>query len=87
MTHKIPVAKLNEPLQIPHLLQWPHYSEPNTYSAIIPEAMEMSSQDFFSKGYGVDLKISNILERRPAKGDWSKQDIHKSPHYVRFIAK
>lgn len=87
MTHKIPVAKLNGLLPIPHLLQWPDYSEPNTYSAIIPETMEMSNQDYFSKGAGADLKISKILVRRPAKGDWSKQDIHKSPHYVRFIAK
>jgi len=86
MTHEIPIAPLNGPLPIPHLLQWPDYSEPNTYSAIIPENMIISDGDTFFKGWGAGLKIS-VLERRPAKGDWSKQKVHKSPHYVKFIAR
>lgn len=86
MTHKIPVLGPNDLLSIPHLLQWPDYEKPNTYSAIIPQDMVIADGDFFFKGYGHDLKIS-ILERRPAKGDWSKQKVHKSPHYIRFTTK
>jgi hypothetical protein len=86
MEHKIPFAPLNGPLPIPHLLQWPDYSEPMTYSAIIPEDMSVENGDTFFKGYGASLKIS-VLERRPAKGDWSKQAKHKNPHYIKFIAK
>ena len=85
MTHKFYIAPLNGPLPIPHLLQWPAYCEPNTYSAIIPEDMKVTDGDVFFKGYGADLKMK-ILERRPAKGDWSKQAIHKTPHYIRFKA-
>lgn len=86
MTHKIPFAPCNGPLPIPHLLQWPDYSEKSIYSAIIPEDMKIVDGDTFFEGHGVDLKIS-ILERRPAKGDWSKQEKHKNPHYIKFIAK
>jgi len=85
MTHKIPIAPLNGPLPIPHLLQWPDYSEPGTYSAIIPETMEINEGDIFFKGYGQNLKMT-ILERRPAKGDWSNHHAHRSPHYIRFRA-
>ena len=87
MELKLPIAPLNGPLPIPHLLQWPDYSEPNTFSAIIPEDLLINNGDFFYVwGYGPALKVS-IIERRPAKGDWSKQKVHKNPHYVRFIAK
>ena len=86
MIHKFPVLNQNEPLEIPHLLQWPDYSKPNNYSAIIPSDMIINDGDEFFKGYGVPLKIA-ILERRPAKGDWSKQQVHKNPHYIRFTAK
>ena len=85
MEHKIQEAPLNGPLPIPHLLQWPDYSEPNTYSAIIPKDMPITDGDGFLKGYGAPLKIQ-VLERRPAKGDWSKQKHHKTPDYIRFIA-
>jgi hypothetical protein len=86
MTHQIKPAPMNGILPIPHLLQWPNYSGPNTFSAIIPEDMVIENGDLFSKGYGAELKME-ILDRRPAKGDWSKQKIHKNPHYVRFTAK
>lgn len=86
MTHKIPIAPLNGALPIPHLLQWPDYSKPNHFSAIIPEDMILKDGDDFFKGYGLLLKIS-ILERRSAKGDWSKQPVHKHPHFISFVAK
>lgn len=84
MTHNIPIPPMNGPLPIPHLLQWPDYQGPNQYFAIIPKEMTVADGDLLQIGQG--LKIS-ILERRPAKGDWSKQNVHKNPDFIRFTAK
>lgn len=87
MKQEILIALTNGPLPIPHLLQWPDYSEPNIYSAIIPKDMEFNEGDLFTKGYGLDLKVVSILERRTAKGDWSRQKNHVNPDYIKFLTK
>lgn len=77
-------------LPIPHCFQFPKDSPAKTYGVIVPEDLELSEGDgvyLTSKPIGSpDLLIKQIVERRPAKGDWSKQKVHKNPHYVRFIA-
>lgn len=86
MTHKITFAPLNGPLPIPHFLGWPDYTPKGTYDVIIPEKMELKEGDTIV-GIGNKRIITNIIERRPAKGDWSKQKVHTQPHYVKFTAK
>lgn len=87
MRHTISIPELNGPLLIPYLFQWPGYSEEDTYMAIVPRDMDIIRGDTFFKGVGNDLKIYKILDRRPAKGDWSKQPMHTRPDYIKFLAK
>lgn len=86
MQHTIPILSMHGPLPIPHLFQWPEYCRKRQYMAIIPNDMAIQEGDTFFKGSGIALGITKIVERRPAKGDWSKQPIHKKPDFIRFLA-
>jgi hypothetical protein len=79
------------PLPIPHCFQFPEYSPAFHYDVIVPSDLELSEGDgiyFTSMPIGgPEVTVKKIIERRPAKGDWSQQAVHKNPHFVRFIAK
>lgn len=85
MKHLISLAPLQGPLPIPHFLGWPDYTDKNTYDIIVPEDFKLSEGDTIV-GIGSERVVKTIVERRPAKGDWSKQKIHKSPHFIRLGA-
>jgi hypothetical protein len=93
MTHKIPFSFIQgEPLPVPHFFGYPEYTPKKTYDIIIPESLSMSEGDIVvmchhpESIYHKELTVKYIVERRKAKGDWSKQLIHKAPHFVRFIS-
>lgn len=86
MTHEILLAPLVGTLPIPHFLGWPDYTPKGTYDVIVPEDLSLAEGDTIV-GMGSQRTITKVVERRPAKGDWSQQKVHKSPHFVRFLAK
>lgn len=85
MKHKISVAPLVGPLPIPHFLGWPDYTGKTIYDIIVPENIQLAEGDII-EGLGSHRVVKTIVERRPAKGDWSKQAVHKNPHFVRLKA-
>lgn len=86
MEYYLPLAPLQGPLPIPHLFQWPDYTQKGEYHAIIPADFVIQKHDIFHNGLVGEKKISSILERRPAKGDWSKHSVHKNPDFIKFLA-
>lgn len=94
MTHRIPFHfPQGAPLPIPHFFGFPNLNPPKTYDIIIPKDFLFSEGDTVimchdpGSAYSKNLSVGKIVERRPARGDWSKQSVHTSNHYVRFISK
>lgn len=90
MKHAINFGTTSGPLHIPHFLGYPDYTPPKTYDIIIPKELQLKEGDAITMDtetkYKKDIIISKIVKRRPAKGDWSEQKVHKTPDFVRFIA-
>jgi len=71
-----------------HQLELPHFlnSQPGLglvtaghVSMIIPSDMELSIQDEVVNEYGWRALVADIIERRPAKGNWPER---KRPDFV-----
>lgn len=93
MTHSIPTHfDQGAPLPIPHCFGFPDYTDDDTYDLIVPEDFSLSVGDnveFTRHGYSVyrdEHVVKSIIERRPANGDWSNQESHKAPHFIRFTS-
>lgn len=93
MTHKIPFSfEQSLPLPIPHFFGFPEYTEQKIYDVIIPDNLLFEVGDEVimvhdpESVYSKKLIIEKIVNRRPAKGDWTKQKAHKNPAFVRFVA-
>lgn len=83
MIHEIPInVPQGGQTPIPHCFQYPPYTKDGVYELIVPKDYQMKIGDSFS---GWDGSLKAIVEQRPARGDWSKQPIHKHPDYIKIL--
>jgi hypothetical protein len=93
MIHTIPTHfDQSAPLPIPHCFGFPDYTDDNVYDLIVPEDFSLNEGDKVGltrqgqSAYRDEQVVKRIVERRPAMGDWSNQEVHKSPHFIRFTS-
>lgn len=85
MTHDIPYfIPLDQPLPIPHFFGLPDNTNDGFYHLIVPNNMILlEGHRIKIDGRDDGRLIKEIVERRPAKGDWSK-NICKTPDFIRL---
>lgn len=67
--------------EIPHRL---NVLPNNKMSAILKHTDELKEGDEIQDEYGWKAVVSEILERRPARGDWSNNPFDIKPDFILF---
>lgn len=50
---------------------------------IVPSRLEVTDCDILRNEYGREVMVTEVLERRKARGDWSKNPYDKNPDVVK----
>jgi hypothetical protein len=75
-------------LPLPHFLKMPKWNNTDYYTAIIESNRSIESGDEIGWMQNDEFKktgtVKSIIERRKAKGDWSKNTYDKAPDFINF---
>lgn len=75
-----------EKLQLRHGLEIPHFLTfaSGEVTAIVPTDLELGAGQQLQTEYGMSFMVTEILERRKARGDWRNNPYDTAPDWVKM---